>query len=151
PNGGALSWMLHAPEWHLWIATLALISVAGLAWAPLLLAAPLLGAALGVMVLAAALAAARARSVIRPPTGRARAFRWAFTTLLYLIQPLARIRGRLGGAAPARSREGRFAAPLPRVLKEWTEAWQSGERRLSGLEAQLRSAGAIVARGGVYD
>ena len=74
------------------------------------------------------------------------------TTVLHLIQPLARTWGRLGGRAePARSRAGRFAAPLPRVFSEWTEAWQSGEDRLTEIEERLRADGAIVARGGVYD
>src|SRR5205085_331108 len=68
-----------------------------------------------------------------------------------LLQSLARMRGRLGRAAPARARAGRFAAPLPRVLTEWTEAWQSGERRLTEIERRLRAGGAIVARGGTYD
>jgi hypothetical protein len=74
------------------------------------------------------------------------------TTFIHLIQPLARTWGRLGGRAePARSRARRFAAPLPRVFREWTEAWQPGENRLLEIERRLRAEGAIVARGGVYD
>jgi hypothetical protein len=152
PSGGALSSLLAAPEWHLWIAALALISIAGFAWTPLLLAAPVFGAALGLTLTAAGRSAARTRSVMRPPTWRVRAASWAITTLLHLLQPLARTRGRLGGRAEqARSVRRRFAMPLPRVLTQWTESWQPGERRLGEIERRLRDAGAIVSRGGAWD
>ena len=151
PRGGALSSLLVAPEWHVWIAALACLSIAGFAWTPLLLATPMLAVALGVTLVASGISAARSRSAIRPPRRGARATGWAMTTFLHLLQPLARMRGRLGRAAPARARAGRFAAPLPRVLTEWTEAWQSGERRLTEIERRLRAGGAIVARGGTYD
>jgi hypothetical protein len=152
PRAGALSSLLVAPEWHLWIAALALMSIAGLAWAPLLFAAPLLLAALGVTLVASGVGAARARSVIRPIPRRLRATGWAFATFLHLIQPLARTRGRLGGRAQrARSQARRFALPLPRAFREWTDARQPGEKRLTEIEARLRAEGAIVTRGGVYD
>ncbi len=152
PGGGALSSLLLAPEWHLWIAALAVISIAGFAWTPLLLAAPMLAAALGVTLVASGVSAARAPSVLGPPARRVRATGWVMTTFLHLIQPLARTRGRLrGGAAPARSRPRRFAAPLPRVFRQWTEAWQPGEKRLAEIEGRLRAEGAVVSRGGVYD
>src|SRR5205823_4040838 len=95
PGGGAMSSLLVAPEWHLWIAALALVSIAGVAWTPLLLALPLLAATLGITLLAAAASAAQARSVLRPVARNVRLRRWAFTTLLHLVQPLARTRGRL--------------------------------------------------------
>jgi O-antigen biosynthesis protein len=152
PGAGALSSLLGAPEWHLWIAALALMSIAGLAWTPLLLAVPVLGAALGLTLAAAARSAARTRSVMRPPTRRIRVANWVLTTLLNLLQPLARTHGRLGGRSQqARSLARRFVLPKPRVLTEWTEAWQPGERRLGELERRLRATGAVVARGGAYD
>jgi O-antigen biosynthesis protein len=152
PGAGALCSLLGAPEWHLWIAALALMSVAGLAWTPLLLAAPVLIVALGLTLAVAARSAAHARSVIRPPARRIRAANWVMTTLLNLLQPVARMRGRLGGRAQqTRALTRRFVVPLPRVLTEWTETWQSGESRLGEIERRLRAAGAVVARGGVYD
>src|SRR5207244_13064711 len=88
----------------------------------------------------------------QPVTRRGRAIRWALITLLHLMQPLARMSGRLGNErAAARSRPSRFAFPLRRALKGWTESGQPGEGRLSELEARLRGGGASVARGGVYD
>ena len=152
PGAGALCSLLGAPEWHLWIAALALMSIAGLAWTPLLLAAPVLAAALGLTLAAAARSAARTRSVMRPPARRIRTANGVMTTLLNLLQPLARTRGRLGGRSQqTRSLTRRFVMPSPRALTEWTESWQPGERRLGEIERRLRAAGAVVARGGAYD
>jgi GT2 family glycosyltransferase len=152
PGAGALRSLLGAPEWHLWIAALALMSIAGLAWTPLLLTAPVLAAALGLTLAAAARSAAHTRAVLRPPRRRIRAANWAMTTLLNLLQPLARTRGRLGGRSEqARSPTRRLAIPSPRTLTEWTESWQSGESRLGEIERRLRAADAVVARGGAFD
>jgi len=151
PRGGVYSSLLVAFEWYLWIAALALLSIAGLAWTPLLFAAPALALALGATLVAAGMSAARSQSVLRPPRRAVRATRWALTTFLHLIQPLARIRGRLGHAKSAHARTQRFAVPLPRVSREWTEAWQSGGGRLSEIKRRLRSEGTLVARGGAYD
>src|SRR5207248_913308 len=152
PGAGAVSSLLAAPEWCLWISALALVSIAGAAWTPLLLALPLLAAALGVTVLAAAVSAAQTRSVVRPVARHVRVRKWALTTLLHVVQPLARTRGRLAGHADhARCLPRRLAGPWPRVLTEWTDAWQSSERRLREIEDRLRTEGAVVSRGGVYD
>jgi hypothetical protein len=71
---------------------------------------------------------------------------------LHLIQPAARISGRIAGhRALGRSRPRRFAIPLPRGLKVWAETWRSREERLSELEAGLCARGAIVSRGGAFD
>jgi hypothetical protein len=76
------------------------------------------------------------------------------TTFLHLMQPLARLVGRMRrGRAPWRlwrTNKG-FAWPWPRTFSVWYEAWQSGEQRLEDLEQRLRQAGLIVTRGGDYD
>src|SRR5204862_7807146 len=94
----------------------------------------------------------QARSVLRRAARHVRVRRWAMTTLLHLAQPLARTRGRLAGHADhARSHARRFAGPWPRARTEWTQTWQSSERRLRGIEDRLRTEGVVVSRGGVYD
>ncbi|OLE96887.1 MAG: glycosyl transferase, partial [Cyanobacteria bacterium 13_1_20CM_4_61_6] len=149
---GASAPLLSAPEWYMWGATLALMSVASLAWSPLLVAVPILLATLAVSLALAAAGAGGSRSVVAPLTRRSRAIGWAVTTLLHLIQPAARISGRIAGhRALGRSRRRRFAIPLPRVLKVWAEIWKSGEDRLCELEAGLCARGAIVSRGGAFD
>ena len=97
---------------------------------------------IGLTLAVAARSAGRTRSVMRPPARRIRAANWVITTLLRLLQPLARTRGRLGGRSQqARSLTRRFVVPSPRVLIEWTESWQPRERRLGEIERRLRAAG----------
>jgi hypothetical protein len=71
------------------------------------------------------------------------------TTLLYLLQPLARLIGRIRhGLAPWRKRcAPSFAFPWPRTLTSWSEKMRTAEERLESIESTLRSSGAAVMRG----
>jgi GT2 family glycosyltransferase len=138
------------PEWYLVIAALATLSVGAIAWSPLLVATPLLFAAVAALVADAALGAARATD------GGSRLFRWqmrALTGALYLLQPLARLYGRIrGGLTPFRRRGPRgLAMPLPRTSTVWSEEWAAVEDRVRALVAALLGAGSIVASGGEWD
>jgi O-antigen biosynthesis protein len=138
------------PEWYLVIAVLALISVGAIAWAPLLAATLLLAVALGALLVDAALGAARATE------GGPRRRRWrlrALTGALYLLQPLARLYGRLrGGLTPLRHRGPRaLASPLPRTATLWSEEWVAVEDRVRALATALRDAGSVVTSGGDWD
>jgi hypothetical protein len=96
-----------------------------------------------------------ARSGLAPPpdTLAERRARRPLTALLHLVQPVARLRGRLRhGLTPWRRRgPGRFAAPAARGLWIWCEQWTEPERRLETIEQELRAGGAAVWRGGVFD
>jgi GT2 family glycosyltransferase len=137
------------PEWYMAIAMLALVSAAGAFWEPLLLAAPLLGAALAALLIDAGLGAARARFTGR----RGRLPRRLLTGVLYLLQPLARLEGRIShGLTPWRRRgPRRFGAPLPRNDAFWSEEWRSTEERVGTISAALCAAGAVVRSGGDWD
>jgi GT2 family glycosyltransferase len=142
------------PEWYLLITALAIASGAGIAWKPLRLALPLFGLAIMVSVVQAMVAAGRATFFeARQSRGRMLRVR-ALTTFLHLMQPLARLVGRMRrGRAPWRlwmTNKG-FAWPWPRTFSVWYETWQSGEQRLEDLEMRLRQTGLIVNRGGDYD
>jgi GT2 family glycosyltransferase len=144
--------LLGTPEGNRWATVLALISLVGLVWAPLLMAAPVLLAALLVAVGLAAAGASDSRPPASRPSRGAHALTWCLSAVLHVVQPLARNSGRIGAAhGPRAPGKERFAFPRRRVFSVWTEAWQSGERRLGDLEARLRARGAIVARGGVFD
>ena len=140
------------PEWYLLIAALLALVLLGLSWPPLALFAPLLALAAAAPVAQAAIAASRA--VYPTPassTGEA-GRRWLLTAGLHLMQPLARLIGRIQhGLTPWRRRQA--AAVVPRALERehWSEAWCAPEERLRDLEARLREAGAPVRRGGDYD
>jgi hypothetical protein len=70
-----------------------------------------------------------------------------------LIQPLARLRGRLRhGLSPWRRRGLKgFSLPLRRTIVIWSERWRETARRLQSIETALCSSGAVVLRGGHYD
>jgi GT2 family glycosyltransferase len=151
PARASLSSPLATPDWYLWITALALISIAGVWWSPLLLALPVLLLAVAITLGLAGVSAAGSRCVAEPRRWRARAVNWVLMTLLHVIQPVARLSGRIASRDVVRSGSRRFSFPRPRDIKRWTETWQSSASRLAALESQLRSSGVIVARGGAYD
>src|SRR5262249_35844186 len=76
----------------------------------------------------------------------------AITTCLHLIQPLARLVGRLRCDLPAfwhTTKE--FAFPWPRTITIWCERSRSAVDHVSDLETTLRLNGVGASHGGVYD
>ncbi|MBA2439808.1 MAG: glycosyltransferase, partial [Thermoleophilaceae bacterium] len=141
------------PEWYLVIACLAALSALGSAWTPLLAALPVLVLAAGASIVQAATSAVRA-TAFEVPAGRVERLRLRATVaLLFLVQPLARLLGRLGhGLTPWRWGElGPVAFPAVRRRALWSERWCSPEDRLRTLEAKLRQMGGAVVRGGDFD
>jgi O-antigen biosynthesis protein len=141
------------PEWYLVIAALAALSLLGVAWTPLLLALPLLVLATSALAFEAVIGATRA-SFPHASGSRLGMLRCRATTaLLYMLQPLARLTGRLRhGLAPWRRRSvAGLAVPRPRTKSIWSERWRSPEDRLEQLEGELRRAGCVVRQGGEYD
>jgi hypothetical protein len=141
------------PEWFLVVFTLGVLTALGFAWSPLLATAPLFVCALAAPVAQAGLSARRAQFTSSPATRRGLVKLQAMTALLHLMQPLARLKGRLRwGLTPWRRRGLRgWAAPRPRSKTLWSETWRSREERLGELEARLGGAGACVLRGGEFD
>ncbi len=152
PTQGWFGSFYLTPEWYLLNSALAIVSVLGVLWTPLFWALPLF--LLGVVAsLSEAWVAGRIPFRSTPPS-RLTHLRWRLlTAFLFLIQPLARLRGRLQhGLTPWRRPSLRdLALPWPRQTSIWTEAWQGSEQRLEDLEALLRSSGAPVLRGGDFD
>jgi hypothetical protein len=77
---------------------------------------------------------------------------WSLTTVLHLLQPLARLRGRFRfGLTPWRRRGWHgLVFPWPQTVTLWSEQWQAPEAWLRGLEERMKE-GAVVLRGGDYD
>jgi hypothetical protein len=124
----------------------------GWLWAPLVFTLPLLGLAIGALVVPACLNAARVALPGRQ--GRwERAKLRMLTAALHLLQPMSRLLGRLGyGLAPWRWRGStRFAVPRPKTQRIWSEQWRSPAEWLEALEAAMLETGAVVRRGGDYD
>jgi GT2 family glycosyltransferase len=153
PAQGTFSALPLMPEWHLVIVSLAAISTVGKLWHPLLLAVPLLGLAVGASILRAALSAARASFPASPRSAIAETKLKCLTALLHLLQPLARLFGRLTcGLTPWRRHVPWIPAlPWPRNFSIWTQQWQAPSERLEFIQSSLRGEGACVLSGGHFD
>jgi len=149
PADGLWSALPLMPEWYLLVGVLLVLSLLGISWPPLLLALPLMLLGLGTSA-AHAVASARRGSFRGLEPGWRR--RWFLTSLLHLVQPLARLYGRLSyGLTPwrRRARPG-FALPVRRVTQLWSEQWVMPETWLEMTEQTLRQAGCVVQRGDDY-
>jgi hypothetical protein len=75
------------------------------------------------------------------------------TGVLFLLQPLARLSGRLElGLTPWRNVNVRgFVFPRPRTMTVWSESWRSAENRLVEIESGLSRTGVAVSHGGEFD
>jgi glycosyltransferase involved in cell wall biosynthesis len=154
PRDGLLSTLPLIPEWYLLLALLAAVAAAGAVWRPLLLAALPLIAVGSAASLAQAVASAYRSPLASPSRSRRRRLTMhALTALLYLLQPAARLSGRLGrGLSPWRRRGVRsFATPRRRAFWLWSEHWTAPLERLQAFEAALRARGAAFRRGGDFD
>src|SRR5881296_4252747 len=141
------------PEWHLVFALLMGLSALSFVWSPLTLLLPLLIGAALLPLAQACLSTAHASFPDAPPSRAARLKRRLLTAALHLVQPLARLRGRLNeGLTPWRRHGTPRPTPLwPVTTSIWTERWQEQEQRLRTMEAGLRADGACVLRGGRHD
>jgi hypothetical protein len=141
------------PEWYLLIAGLLILSISGTVWRPLLLVcAPLLAAAAAPVVVQAALSAVAAEfSSSGLGRGQALAMR-GLTAVLHVLQPLARLQGRLAhGLAPwAGFRQSRPRLPR-RTWSLWSTRWTDPRQRLRAVEQRLLATGARIRCGGDFD
>ncbi|HSR40964.1 MAG TPA: glycosyltransferase, partial [Longimicrobiales bacterium] len=142
------------PEWYMALLVLLVLSVLGIGWGPLLVVVPFLVAGLG-LTLSRALAGGLGVVVVDPRAGSwDRIRRRALTALLHLLQPLARLSGRLeAGLVPWRSRSGArsFQLPRERRLRFWRWVGESAPEVLRRIESDLVAVGSVVRRGGGYD
>ena len=150
PAPSLLGFLPQMPEWHLMTAILAGLAALSTAWRPFKLALPMLAVAIVAPVAQAWLSAARAPFPGGPVRWSTRLRRRLLTAALHLIQPLARLRGRLNeGLTPWRHRGIAGPTPLwPVTASIWTDQAGEQDQRLRTLEADLRAEGACVLRGG---
>jgi GT2 family glycosyltransferase len=141
------------PEWYLILLFLGGLGVLGFWWEPLRLAWLVLGVCL---ILTAWQALGSAARACFPDSSRRAIPLWVLrgiTASLFVLQPLARLWGRLrNGLSPWRRRGHRgWLLPLPRRKAIWSENWKAQAERLEALEKALRAQGAVVRAGGDYD
>ena len=127
------------PEWYFLVAVLAVLAVLSLAWSPLLVTIPVFMLAVAATLIQVGIAAAK-QPLTGPPQqrlGLRMLIAW-----LHLIQPLARLLGRVRyGVAPWRW-SGLLSRPVPLRCKRaiWSEEWQPIEKRLAEIERLLFSS-----------
>jgi GT2 family glycosyltransferase/exo-beta-1,3-glucanase (GH17 family) len=153
------------PDWYLVTIALAGISVLGVFWSPLLIAVPLLAAAMLLKFASIATCFINHWRQSIGPDRESRLKAASLTTMLHSLQPLARFWGRTCGGltpwrwcdvrsiAPASSTSKPFpiTLPLPRTLGFWSETWQPRTQRLETLKSAVRETGVAVRSGGSFD
>ena len=143
------------PEWYVVVAALAGLSLLGIEWAPLLLALPLLAVAVFVPLMHACICAARVSFAADGRKAVDVLKLRALTASLHVLQPLARLIGRVKlGLTPWRRCPVAGISipwPVPRSFTVWSEEWQSPVTWLESLEGSLKGLCRMVHRGGDFD
>jgi GT2 family glycosyltransferase len=152
-SSGVLGTLSLVPEWYLLIFALIGLTALGISWTPMLLAAIPAVAAVNLSVAYAVVSGVGSFSYTESHSALVKTQRQALTTLLYLLQPLARLCGRLQSGLTAWRRRGPpgFAFPRSRSFTRFSEHWEAPEERLAKIERALRANGAIVLSGSGFD
>ncbi len=153
PDTGLLASLPLMPEWDLAIGILCVLTLLGLSWSPLFWTAPLLVVAVAARLAQALIASSKADFPTPWSATADRVKLRAITTLLHLVQPMARLIGRLRhGLTPWRSRGGGWdSLEWSSRLALWCESWQSPMAVLEILSNELRQAGIPARAGGDTD
>ncbi len=156
PAPGLITSLPLMPEWFLLMAGLAVLAGIGALWTPLLIGSlTLLGlaglAVVGQAILSASRAAFTSEGIARSQTQRLKLR--ALTGFMHLMQPIARLRGRIrhGLTLWRRRLKGPFVLPRPREVSTWSGTWRSVEARLAIVVNLLKLKEATVLSGGSFD
>lgn len=152
PCPGQLSSLTLMPEWYFLLMLFGSLTALGTSWAPLLWLTPLLGAGVSLTLIQAARAGKRATFHPGPCSRLRRASLQLLVAWLHLVQPAARLLGRVQhGMGPWSWKGLTCIAPLPTTISLWSVRWEAIEPRLSHLESILKESGAVVIPGGDFD
>jgi len=149
PAPGLVASLPLMPEWYALVAAIFGLALLGTAWSPMLILAPFALAALGATVWQAVRGALRAEFHGRELTpGRLLGLR-ARTAWLHLLQPWARLQGRIEHGIGPWSRRRRLALARPRRQAFWSERWAASDDHLRELVGRLKPT--AVQAGGDFD
>jgi len=118
---------------------------------------PLLIASVAVVLVQAGVSATKAVYATAPKDDLEKFYRWVLTAFLHIIQPLARLDGRLTYDFTSRRKQGidnlpfEFIVPKTRYFSIWSENWKSNEDWLRSIETNLIESKTKVRRGGEFD
>lgn len=145
------------PEWFFFILILALVSLLGMEWKPLYLALPVFVFSIFLVIVQAAVSARSSVFTEKPKTTFKRFKYYGITTFLYIMQPIARLKGRIKhGLFPLRDglsnlRYFRYFSILSSKIEFWSEEWRPMEDWLEDISKSLISFKNKVKKGGEYD
>ncbi len=154
PAPGTLASLPLMPEWYLVIVLLGILSLLGVTWSPALLVLPLFLLAAALPIAQAAVSAGRSRISYQEASGFGRrACLRCLIALLHLIQPLARLKGRLRHGLTLWRKQGShaFVMPVRRSFAIWTEQWAEPETRAQFIADTLREERIRFQTGGPFD
>jgi len=140
-----------APEWYLGTGFLALIFLLTLTWSVSIIPGALLLAGLAISACQALMNTRRVRMDDKPRAEKVRLRGAIF--FLQLLQPLARLKGRLGPGLRLWNRGWMRTRPrfLAMTMKVWRENWQDTSETLKDLQTKLCDSETRVKSGGDYD
>jgi GT2 family glycosyltransferase len=142
------------PEWYLITAVLGLLFIISIGWAPMFLFGPLFFLAISLPFIQAIANVHRARFNPTPWRSRLELIKSKVLLLvLHILQPLARLDGRLEGGLTPWRRRGTRAKPRFRSLtvSMWRDKREPAEVTLASLQKSLQNNKALIRRGGDYD
>jgi O-antigen biosynthesis protein len=141
------------PEWYLVIGGLGVLSVLGMMWEPLRFTYLPLLAAVALSVMQAGRCAFHIAFTNEAAGRTDRYKRRLVTGFLHLLQPLARLCGRLrhGLTLWRRQPAGGYSFPREWTADIWTSQSQTADARLQAIEVDQRMQGVVALRGGNYD
>jgi hypothetical protein len=143
------------PEWYLLLGVLGALAALGFLWRPLFLSLPLLVCGLVVSVVQALHSAGCATYNLSPLTRSRKLRLHVLTTALHLVQPAARLWGRMQyGLTPWRRRgptPSLLNLPMPHTALIWSEQWEAADQRLRSVERILREQSDSPRRGSEFD
>ena len=156
PADGLLNCIPLMPEWYLFSALFGALACLGFLWAPLLVLWPLFIASIAVILIQGIISAAHNTSLSKEQQTNWKYF--ALIVWLHIVQPIARLRGRLiHGLTPWRIRGAKptlkhLTFLKPRTLFHWSEGdWKANETWLEEIEKNIIGLKARVRRGGEFD
>ncbi|HEX8677973.1 MAG TPA: glycosyltransferase, partial [Segetibacter sp.] len=156
PAEGFLNCIPLMPEWYLLSVLCGGMAGLGFLWAPLLVLWPVFIASIAVIVIQGVISAVDNTALTKHQERN-----WKYLSLivlLHIIQPLARLRGRIKhGLTPWRIRGAKASLQnltffKPKILTYWNEAsWKANETWLEEIEQNIIGLKARVKRGGDFD
>jgi membrane protein implicated in regulation of membrane protease activity len=156
PANGFFNSIPLMPEWYLLTLLFAAMACLGFLWAPLLLLWPVFIASVAVISIQAVISAIENTSLTKEQEKN-----WKYLSLiivLHIIQPIARLRGRIiHGLTPWRIRGAKATLKhltffRAKTLTHWSEGnWKANETWLEEIEQNIINLKARVKRGGDFD